>query len=606
MAARNPTLILMPCTTSGVAEEQIFAQGFTDDLQVELARFGSLDLVCWQPPAALETPAPETPVANQSGKAFVLRTALRRTDSSLRITAGLSESRSDRHVWSQRYEAPAAELFAIEDNIVAQTAVALATRLEDAVLLESRSKAIENLEAYELWIRGKSLLLKGTAEDDAAARVLFERAIALDPHFARAYGGLALSWFNEWTCQFWHAFDANGEKAYKFAHQALALDDTDPLLHVVIARILLHRRDFDQAAWYVDRALALSPNHPDCLIQLALCHALLGNHDASIRCAERAFRLHPFHPQWYSAYASVPYLLARRIDQAIEFARSSLDVPVVDLPAALAIGYVQKGQMEEARHWYGKFEALFRAKITGDREARPGEAIDWLLSVNPLRQPEDIRFVREAIARIDASKSSPAAPVVPNPEPAKESAMLRQGAGWMLSYAGQSVLLPDMKGLQDIRVLIRSAGTSIHCFDLSGHVKNAGKSDQVLDDKARSGYKAPIRELQEELAEAEDSNDLGRSERAQAELDSLLEALSDALGLGGRSRRLGCMAERARTTVTWRIRYAIKKIETVHAPLGRHLRKAIRTGLFCCYQPETPVKWRLADKTDPAKATLAG
>lgn len=596
MAARNPTLILMPCTTSGASEELIFAQGFSDDLQMELARFSSLDLVRWH-----NATAPDYSVA-EGAKAFLLRTALRRTDSNLRITATLAEGHSERHIWSDRYEAPMAELYAIEDSIVAQTAVALAARLEDAVLLDARDKAIENLEAYELWIRGKALLLKGTAENDAQARILFERALALDPHFARAYGGLSLSWFNEWTCQFWHAFDANGEKAYRFAHQALALDDTDPLLHVVIARVLLHRRDFDQAAWYVDRALALSPNQPDCLIQLALCHAHLGNHDTSIQCVERAFLLHPFHPQWYAAYACLPYLFARRIDEAIEFARAGLDVPVVDLPAGLAACYALKGEMAEARYWYDRFEEDFRVKITGGRRARPGEATEWLLAVNPFRKEADISFIRDALGRIDATAAQGPAAV----PPAAESAFLRQGAGWLLSYDNQTVMLPDMKGLRDILTLIENAGAATHCFDLSGHVRNEDRDDPVLDARARDDYKSRIRELQEELAEAREHNDLGRIERSQDELDSLLEVLSNALGLGGRSRRLGSMAERARTAVTWRIRYAIRKIEAVHAPLGRHLRKGIRTGLFCTYEPEIPVKWRLCARTAPADAPLAG
>lgn len=191
------------------------------------------------------------------------------------------------------------------------------------------------------------------------------------------------------------------------------------------------------------------------------------------------------------------------------------------------------------------------------------------------------------------------------PPPAKESAILRQGSGWLLRFNGQTVLLPDMKGLQDIVVLIGNAGTSIHCFDLSGHVRNENRDDGVLDDKAREAYKARIRELQEEQAGAEDDNDLGRVEQIQTELDTLLEALSDALGLGGRSRRLGSMAERARTTVTWRIRYAIRKVEAVHAPLGRHLRKAIRTGLYCTYEPETPVKWRLFRKIGSSETALS-
>jgi hypothetical protein len=74
-------------------------------------------------------------------------------------------------------------------------------------------------------------------------------------------------------------------------------------------------------------------------------------------------------------------------------------------------------------------------------------------------------------------------------------------------------------------------------------------------------------------------------------MDALVEALSRALGLGGRGRRLGDLAERARTTVTWRLRYALRKVAATHQALGRHLAASVRTGAFCVYQPETPVAW---------------
>jgi hypothetical protein len=100
-----------------------------------------------------------------------------------------------------------------------------------------------------------------------------------------------------------------------------------------------------------------------------------------------------------------------------------------------------------------------------------------------------------------------------------------------------------------------------------------------------------VRELQQEIDEADATHDLARGERAREELDRIVELLSGALGLGGRSRTLGSAAERARSAVTWRIRSAIKKIGQAHPRLGRHLENAVRTGTFCIYQPEVAVDW---------------
>jgi hypothetical protein len=95
------------------------------------------------------------------------------------------------------------------------------------------------------------------------------------------------------------------------------------------------------------------------------------------------------------------------------------------------------------------------------------------------------------------------------------------------------------------------------------------------------------------MAEAERHNDFARSERLGAELDGLIDQLSAAMGLGGRARRLGDPAEKARTAVTWRIRSAIRRIGKAHPALGRHLAMSVRTGAFCVYAPERPVRWAL-------------
>jgi len=102
-----------------------------------------------------------------------------------------------------------------------------------------------------------------------------------------------------------------------------------------------------------------------------------------------------------------------------------------------------------------------------------------------------------------------------------------------------------------------------------------------------------VRDLQRELDEAEDDNDRGRAERARAELDAVVDELTAALGLGHRTRMSGGAAERARSAVTQRVRGTIRRIDKVHPPLERHLRASVRTGTFCSYAPEDPVRWRL-------------
>ena len=97
--------------------------------------------------------------------------------------------------------------------------------------------------------------------------------------------------------------------------------------------------------------------------------------------------------------------------------------------------------------------------------------------------------------------------------------------------------------------------------------------------------------LEEEIDDADRAADVERSARAAAEKEALVEQLTAAYGLGGRARRAGDPGERARQTVTARIRDAMGRIEAAHPDLGRHLRRSVRTGRICVYEPDTPIDW---------------
>ncbi len=117
----------------------------------------------------------------------------------------------------------------------------------------------------------------------------------------------------------------------------------------------------------------------------------------------------------------------------------------------------------------------------------------------------------------------------------------------------------------------------------------------MLDADARRAYKARLGELQGELQEAQEFNDIGRAARLREEMEMLADELNRATGLGGRARKAGSDAERARLNVTRAVRKVVRRIEAGCPVLGRHLDRAVQTGLFCAYRPDPmfPVEWEL-------------
>jgi tetratricopeptide (TPR) repeat protein len=179
-----------------------------------------------------------------------------------------------------------------------------------------------------------------------------------------------------------------------------------------------------------------------------------------------------------------------------------------------------------------------------------------------------------------------------------------------VSFDGRTVLIHDLKGCRYLERLLTAPNREFHVLDLTAveqgslptvprpadhdvpHSKEA-HAGVHLDDQAREAYQRRLIDIDEDIEDATRQNDLGRIELAQADREYLINELARAVGLGGRSRVAGATSERARTSVTRSLRYAMKRIAEHHSGLGDHLQRTIATGTYCAYQPDprVPVDW---------------
>ncbi|MCT2588076.1 ATP-binding protein [Actinophytocola gossypii] len=206
---------------------------------------------------------------------------------------------------------------------------------------------------------------------------------------------------------------------------------------------------------------------------------------------------------------------------------------------------------------------------------------------------------REAAAIGVRHRAGTAAPAPASP-PAETTEFRRDGAVWTLAMAGRTVLMPDAKGLRDLHVLLSSPGTEVPATRLLNpeggeEVVAASRlgGDDVLDATAKAAYRKRLSQLDDEIDAAALSGDDTRAAALDEEREALLTELRSAAGLGGRTRRLGDEAERARKAVTGRIRDTLRKLDDRHPELAAHLREAVSTGATCRYAPAEPAVWRL-------------
>jgi hypothetical protein len=233
--------------------------------------------------------------------------------------------------------------------------------------------------------------------------------------------------------------------------------------------------------------------------------------------------------------------------------------------------------------WIRRAEALFPSSLTDERapiaqrggdSAKVANVADTPISTEPRDTPSG-----GAVARLH-----------------------REGDYWTVEYADTTSRLRDMKGLCYLAYLVRDPGREFHALDLmrmqmqrDGLGTPVEHGLEVLDPQAKTAYRQRLEELRADLEEAEAFNDTGRAARAREEMEAIGEQLAAAVGLGGRVRTVRSTAERARTTVTQRVRAAIQRIAQQQPALADHLDSRIETGTFCVYRPDPtrPIAWDL-------------
>jgi hypothetical protein len=274
-----------------------------------------------------------------------------------------------------------------------------------------------------------------------------------------------------------------------------------------------------------------------------------------------------------------------------------------------------------------------RADVTRAREM-VAEVVETTTSLGMVALRERAERLGERTRLLDEHRSrslrttapeeslTPSPPAGPGLEPSPptrtlESRFRCEGDLWTIQFQDEVCRLKNSKGLHYLAKLLAHPGREFHALELLAvetassdqvraglhshdtdrpgmHTRDIGDAGEVLDARAKSDYRRRLRELDEELEEARELGDLGRVERLSEELEALARHLAGAVGLGGRDRRAGSAAERARLNVTRAVKTVLDKLPESSPRLADHLQRSVRTGTFCSYSPDPELRivWR--------------
>lgn len=348
-----PSIAVLPFDNIGHdARWDRFADGITEDIITDLSRFRNLAVIARNSTAQYKNkPTDVRGVGRDLNVRYVLEGSIQPIGERIRVTAQLIDAAAGSHVWSQRYDRPANDLFKVQDDVAQQIAATLGV-YQGAVAEAERSvirrKAPASLTAYETYLLGVEAKHQVTRDSLIKAEALLQKAVELDPQLARAYVamvdvqcymidlGLAPS-MNEALAKMMDA----GEKA-------VVLDPNDGKAHMALAFAHLYHRKPQQAAAELDRAEALAPSDADVLVLIAWSLPGLGQSQRALALAERALALNPHYPDWYNQGLGVTFFFGGQYERSIRY-RLLVKEPFALDYAFLAIAHGYLGRMDEAK-----------------------------------------------------------------------------------------------------------------------------------------------------------------------------------------------------------------------------------------------------------------
>ena len=319
-AVQDVTLAILPFQIN-FDEEQLspIIHNFSEDLANNFAGFEGLSVISYYSTQFLNLSEKDT--LQKLGVDYVITGSVRSTEDNLAINIQLLNFDTMKILFSKKYLVNRQDILLAEDQITLQIVNIIHENLDTAILQNSYKKNDIQLVAYEYWLIGNDYLKKRTPADDQRARNYFEKALEINPNFARAYSGISLSYFNEWSCQLWDRWEISQKGAHKYALKAIEQDENDYISLSVLGRTYLYLREYEKAEYYLRKSLSVNSNDANILAQIAMSLMLLGFYDEAEEKYRRACKLNPLHGDQYLTIGTAVLFECGKYEEALALGR---------------------------------------------------------------------------------------------------------------------------------------------------------------------------------------------------------------------------------------------------------------------------------------------
>jgi len=351
LASRASLAVLPFANIAGDQATGRLADGLTEEIITDLSRYREMDVIARNSTEVYKDKAVDLrQVGRDLNVRYVLEGSVQRQGEQIRITAQLIDGQSGTHLWSEQWDRPAKEFFAIQTDIADQVGSRLGGSgiINNAEHDAARRSRPEDLSAYELYLAGRNESLRATPAGNKQALELLQRAVVADPMLARAWA--ELSWAHNSSINFGGDSAKAGPAALSAARRATELDPDDAYAHATLGWMLGNQGDLVRSESEFDKALQLNPGSADIMVLYSRWAYGFGHPGRGAEAADRAIRLNPNYQIWWAWTFQYAYLIDGRYEDALHvLERLPVENYIVGSWVFRAATYAALGRPEAAK-----------------------------------------------------------------------------------------------------------------------------------------------------------------------------------------------------------------------------------------------------------------
>jgi adenylate cyclase len=391
----GPSIAVLPFTNmSGDSGEDYFSDGLSEDIITELARVRDLHVLARNTTFKYKGRTVDVQeVGRTLGANYVLEGSVRRTKSRVRITAQLIDVGTGSHVWAERYDRDLLNLFDVQDELTGQVVGAIAGGFGGVLQRETNKKierkAPNQLAVYDLVLQASAQ--PSTKESWPVVKAILERAMEVDPSYARARQDYAWAILHGWVFRYGDA-GMTRNQVLQNAIQSVQFDPSNAFAHRTAAFGYFFDHQMDSFRRETREAFERAPYNAEIFAELGFLIGVTGDWKYGVELAQKAHRLNPSSASgWYHSTLFYDHYLNGRYKDAIEIMRQHPNPALCENQMKFIVAYGQLGQREQAAPYYERCQKDI-----------PDFSPDWM-ATNVFQawnfRPQDIKKLMDGFAK---------------------------------------------------------------------------------------------------------------------------------------------------------------------------------------------------------------